>query len=96
MHSSETAKEGKIWYFWKLILKHKLIERNRFVELLTLLVEFDVVDFYTISVENIKNHVTNSRLEYLIHKHSAVSHRNKQLLNTQQQHKLNTERLKTR
>ena len=59
-------------------------------------VELGIVDFNTISVENIKNHVTNSRLEYLTHKYSDISLRNKYLLNTQKQHKLTTDRLKTK
>ena len=92
----KTAKSGETWSFWKLLLKHKLRERKSFAEVLTFSVELDIVDFYTISVENIKNHVSTSRIEHLTHKFSAVSRRNKHLRNTHQQHKLTTEILKTR
>ena len=29
-YSLETAKAGKLWYFWKILLKHKLRERNSY------------------------------------------------------------------
>ena len=56
---------------------------NSFTELLTLSVELGIVDFNTISVENIKKHVITSRLDYLTHKYSTLSRRNKHLINTQ-------------
>ena len=77
-------------------IKSQIIERNSFVELLTLSAELNIVDFNTISIENIKKHVTDSRIDYLTHKYSAVSGRNKHLLKSQKQHKLTNERLKTR
>ena len=61
-YSPETAKAGKIWYFWKLLLKHKLNERKIFIELINLSIELDIEDFISISVENIKKNVTTSRI----------------------------------
>ena len=95
-YSPETAKVGKTWHFWKLLLKYKLNERKSFAELLTFSVELAIVDFYTIYMENIKKHVSTNVLEHLIRKFSTVSLNNKHLRNTHQQHKLTTGRLKTR
>ena len=52
-YSPETAKAGKTWYFGKLLLEHKLCERNSFGGLLSLSDELDIEDLYTMFVENI-------------------------------------------
>ena len=82
-YSPERDKAGKTWYFYKLLLKHKLRERNSFGALLSLSAELDIDDFYTMSVENIKKLVSSSRLDCLSRKFSASSRRNKHLLTIQ-------------
>lgn len=61
--SPETAKSGRTWCFWKLLLKCKLCEQNSFAELLTLSVELGTSDFTAIFFEVIKKQVTSSELE---------------------------------
>ena len=77
-------------------IKTQIAGKNSFRELLTLSAELNVLDFYTMSIVKIKKKVVTSRLDYLTHKFSAHSNRNKHLQSTQQLHKLTTERMKIR
>ena len=46
-YSTEITKAVRNWYFWRLLLKHKFHERNRFGTLLSLSAEPDI-EYFTL------------------------------------------------
>ena len=77
-------------------IKTQIAGEKSFRELLTLSNALNISDFYTMSVENIKNKVVTSRQDYLTNKFSVHSHRKKNLKSTQQLNKLTNEKMKSR
>ena len=68
-YSPETAAAGKNFHSWKFLLRHNIYERNFFSELLTLHTDLNIVYFNCVTLEKVKQNVTNIRLTCLKHKH---------------------------
>lgn len=74
-YSPATSLAEKKWCFWKLLLKHKLRERNSCAELINFTEILAITEFFTLSVETIKKNMLDSKHDCLRHKLSASSKR---------------------
>ena len=94
--SPETSKAGKVWHFWKMLIRFKLCSINCLSAMINLASKLNINDFMQLSTYEIKMKMTLSKQACLKLKYSDSYLREKHILPTQQKSKLRTEKLSRR
>ena len=76
-YSLETNAAIKTWHLQILILRHELSMKNYFTMLLSLSNDFNIDEFYSITIEKVKQNIASSRMFWRKLKCLAVSRRTK-------------------